>query len=341
MRQIKFKTIKSSAIFFIVFFAVLITKNVYAESDKKLSEYDIVQQFINRMVTQYNFDQKYLTKLFNHTELSQDVINKINHPYEKKPWYIYKQNFLTQKRIDDGVKYWIKHWNALAYAQKEYGVPANIIVAIVGVETLYGETELKYPVLNSLATLSFAYPKRSRFFTQELEEYLLLTRELDLNPASVKGSYAGALGLPQFMPSNYRRFAVSYQNKNTKDLLHDTDDVIVSIANFLNYFGWEENGLIAIPAKVKGNKYEKLLSNSLKPKLTIAQLRKYNVKPIKRINPRQRAVLFELEDADIYEYWLGFDNFSVLSNYNNDKQYILTVYLLAEKIKQKMISSSF
>ena len=227
----------------------------------------------------------------------------------------------------------------LQYVSTAYGIPPEIIVAVVGIESFYGKTEFKYPVINSLATLSFAYPKRSTFFSDELEQYLLLARELDINPKSIKGSYAGAIGLPQFMPSSYRSFGISSQAGKKTDLIHDTDDVILSVANFLHYYGWQKNKPIAIPAKIKGNRYEKILSTTLKtkPKLTIAQIKKYHVSPIKKVPGFYKGALLEFEDAnDYYEYWLAFNNFYVLSRYNGSSEYVLAVINLAYIIKQRV-----
>lgn len=333
---------------FVLFICCLLffpNNKIYAKPTK-LSDYPIVQTFITKMVQQYQFNANELTALLDSTKLIADVIPSMQHPYEEKPWYIYQNHLITQKRIDLGLEYWQRHANALNYAEKKYGVPASIIVAIIGIESLYGQIRLKYPVLNTLATLSFAYPPRTTFFQDELTHYLLLTRELNINPKNIYGSYAGAIGLPQFMPSSYRRFAIAYSpettqqttdNKDEKnklgDLISDSDDVVVSVANYLNYFGWQKNEKIAVPAEISGDTYKDLLLTKLKPIYTVAKFRRHGVEPIYKLPQNIKATLIQLQNKNEYEYWLGLNNFYVLSRYNGDKQYIMAVYQLAIALK--------
>jgi len=313
----------------------------YAD-DTKLSSQPEVQNFIRLMVDQYQFDANNLAALLDSTPLLTKVIENIQHPYEEQPWYIYRSHLVSNKRITAGLAYWKEHKSALKYAEKQFGVPASIIVAIVGIESFYGKIPSKYPVLNSLVTLSFYYQARADFFQKELEQYLLLTRDLNIDPRTVLGSYAGAIGLPQFMPSNYRKYALEYKTlisgeNNTQtlgDLMDDTDDVIVSVANFLQHFGWEKKKPIAVRAKVKGDLYNEIIAKKLTPTLTIAQLKKYGVTPMRKIPKNHKAMLIELQDENNCEYWLGFDNFHVLSHYNGDKQYIMAVYQLAVALKK-------
>ena len=160
-----------------------------------------VRAFITSMVKKHNFTYNELQALFKQVKIQKRTLSNVQHPYEEKPWYAYQERLITKQRITDGVKYWHQHARALQYAQNNYGVPADIIVAIIGIESNYGQINFKYRTLDSLASLSFCYPKRAQFFKQELEEYLLFTRQLNLDPLSVYGSYAGAMGPAQFMPS--------------------------------------------------------------------------------------------------------------------------------------------
>jgi len=324
-------------IIIIVTIILLVTMQSGIAFQDKLSDRSDVKDFIEMMSAKYDFNKKSLTKLLNKTKISPEVLEKIQHPYEEEPWYKYREHFLTQERIFKGVKYWREHRTALKYAEQEYEIPASVIVAIIGVETLYGEVELKYPVLNSLVTLSFYYPPRANFFQNELVQYLLLTRELGIDPCAIKGSYAGAIGLPQFMPSSYREYAVPYHsNSHNADLINDTDDVITSIANYLSCFGWYGKQPIAIKAKVHGIKYRKLISDDMKPIYTIKQLKKYGVEPKWHLPNNYPAKLLAFEkDRSNYEYWIDLPNFYVLSHYNANKQYVLAVYQLSEKIKQQ------
>lgn len=321
---------------FIFLFSLFFTGNVFA-AYYKLSDYSIVQKFITDMVYKYNFDKSYLTKTLNSVTIRTDAIEKTTHPYEEKPWNVYKKHFLTQVKIENGVEYWCEHKKALDYAEKTFGVPPEIIVAIIGIESNYGVAKFNYSVLDTLATLAFARQNKTTFFLNELSEYFLLTRELNLDPKSIKGSYAGAIGIPQFMPSSYRRFGMSYQKQKFVNLMTNDDDAIISIANFLHYFGWQKNADVAIPAIIrsKNYNYEKLLNNSLKPQFTLDTLAKYHVYPAKKIPKNNTANLFQFTNQnDTCEYWLGLQNFYVLSRYNPHKQYVLAVYLLAQRIKQ-------
>ena len=300
-----------------------------------------VKAFIHNMVQQYNFSEQQLNTIFNKSKFISAVIPSIQHPYEEKPWYIYKNRLVNQKRILLGVDYWQRHDKALRYAEKKYGVPASIIVAIVGIESLYGQAHMKYPVLDTLITLSFAYPPRATFFQDELKHYLLLTRTLNIDPTSIYGSYAGAIGLPQFMPSSYRNFAIAYSDNNKLgDLMNDNDDVVVSIANYLHHFGWQKNEAVAAPAIVNGHKYQKVLSDQLTPIFTIKRLKHYGIKPTCKLPSNIKATLIQLQNSDNYEYWLGLANFYVISHYNNNKQYVMAVYQLALALQHRYYSQT-
>jgi membrane-bound lytic murein transglycosylase B len=350
MKNILIITRKFLLLFIFIFgyLAFFCNQTIYASS-KNLSSYPVVQTFINTMVQHYQFNANELVALFDSTPLIADVIPSMQHPYEEKPWYIYQSRLVTQQRITLGVDYWHRHAKALHYAEKKYGVPASIIVAIVGIESLYGQAHLKYPVLNTLITLSFAYPPRAIFFQKELMHYLLLTRELNVDPRTIYGSYAGAIGLPQFMPSSYRHFAISYQpnittrnndeedeNNELGDLVSDSDDVVVSVANYLSHFGWQKGEKITIPANIYSNKYQELLPIKSKATYTVAKLKQYGIKPIYKLEKNTKVSLVQLQNKDASEYWLGLNNFHVLSHYNADKQYIMAVYQLAIAIKHAM-----
>ena len=174
-------------------------------------------------------------------------MRKIRAPLEKEPWNIYQHLFVTEWRVKQGVKYWERNDAALAHAEKKYGVPASIIVATIGIETKYGLHTGKFRVIDSLSNIAFSKSSRAPFFRDELKEFLLLAREQHLNPAKVMGSYAGAMGQPQFMPSSYRRFAVSYHGRHQIDLSNNQLDIIASIANFYKLHGWETHKPIAVP----------------------------------------------------------------------------------------------
>lgn len=310
------------------------------QAKQKLSSYTEVTAFIQKMVTKYNFNEYYIKRLFDKATLSAKVIRNMESPYEDKPWDVYRAHFVDSFRINGGINYWHRHANALHYAAEKYGVPEQIIVAIIGIESVYGRERCRYRVIDSLLTLSFAYPKRMAYFRNELEKYLLLTRELNTDPALIYGSYAGAIGLPQFMPSSYRNFAVPYGMRHAPNLVGDTDDVVVSVANYLQQNGWQQGEPVAVRAKILGNKYQQVLSNSLKPKFTIAELRKYKVYPAHgKILGSMPAGLIALQNSHgANEYWLIFNNFHALAKYNSSKQYVMAAYLLGNEIRKKMVT---
>ena len=188
-----------------------------SHSDTAFTQRKDVKQFINMMVTKHHFNAKQLTATMNQVSLQPQIIESMERPYEKKNWDVYRDLFLTAQRVQGGLDFWAANRTALERAQKRYGVPPEMIVAILGVETLYGAKQGDHKVLDALATLAFEYPKRSPYFTKELTEYLLLCREHKVPATHYKGSYAGAIGKPQFMPSSYRYYAVDSNNKGHRD----------------------------------------------------------------------------------------------------------------------------
>lgn len=294
-----------------------------------------VQAFIQELVSQHQFDRTVLEGLFAQVRFDQSIVDRMERPYEAQPWYQYQEIFLTEDRIRKGVAFWQRHAHWLAEAEQRYQVPAAIIVAILGVETNYGYFQGQHSVLQSLATLAFDYPKRAAFFRRELTEFLLLTRSYDIDPLVIKGSYAGAMGMPQFIPSSYRRYAVNSSANRYSDLFHNAADAITSVANYLHQHGWQVDQPVVIRAQVTGDKYQQLpLKN--KPSLTVAQLAAHGVSPLDQsLSPEQLVRLVIVEGKKEKEFWLGFNNFYVITRYNTSSQYALAVYLLSEAIKQQ------
>lgn len=293
-----------------------------------------VHAFIRAMVNQYKFDERKLDALFSRVHLRSEVISTMATPKEAVPWYLYRSFFINPQRISQGVQFWQQHQQTLNKAQKIYGVPANIIVAIIGVETQYGHSHGKYRVVDSLSTLAFTPSSHQRFFEIELAQFLLLTREQNLDPLAVMGSYAGAIGIPQFMPSNYRNYGLSASGKKRVDLLNNSDDAILSVANYFNKHGWHPGQRIAVRATVRGNKYLPYINTNFKPQMSLAQFNNYNVKPIGKILSSNKAILIQLEKPNNnYDYWLGFNNFYVITTYNQNLHYAMAVYQLAQAIQ--------
>ncbi len=293
-----------------------------------------VEEFINQMVADHNFKRNDLVSLFEQTEYIPEVINRINAPLEKKPWDYYKNFFLTPERINGGVKYWRQHKETLAKAAQQYGVSPEVIVAIIGIETKYGEETGKFPELGTLATLSFRYPKRGMFFQNELKNYLLLTREYQLPPSLLKGSYAGALGIPQFMPSAYRKYAVSYDGNSDVNLLTNHEDAIASIAYYLRKSGWQANQPVAVPAKIDGKMDRWLVSNDARPIYQLKKLEKLGVRSSLPISANPKSALIAMHNSDGDEYWLTFQNFYAIMAYNPRTTYAMAIFQLSEAIKK-------
>ena len=236
---------------------------------------DEIQGFIDKMASEHKFSKKSLQQLFTETDFDQDVIDKISKPKENWHWERYKKIFLNKKRIELGKKFISKNSKSLTEAEKKWGVPTGIIAAILGVETYYGQVTGNDSVFRSLTTLAFNYPKRSKFFTSELESYLLLCKDLGRSPKQFKGSYAGAMGTPQFMPSNYKKLAVAKKG-SSPDLFNNIDDVIFSVANYLSFHGWKRGKpAITLSSKAKGIEF-KDGSKTYSLQQNFGVLKKYN-----------------------------------------------------------------
>lgn len=294
-----------------------------------------VQAFIREMSAQHGFAPAYLNGLFAQTRSRDDIIARMNRPAEKtKPWRDYRKIFLDEPRIDGGVAFWRQHAATLARAENDYGVPAEIIIAILGVETRYGGFTGRDGVLEALATLAFDYPKRAPFFRKELENYLLLTREEGIEPLSLTGSYAGAMGMAQFMPSSYRAYAVDFDGDGQRDLWHNPVDAIGCIANYLSRHGWQRNAAITAAATVTGQGYKTALGKK-KPEFSLDELRAWGIMPQQPVAAGTSALLLELEGAQGLEYWLGFNNFYVITRYNTSPLYAMAVHQLGQAIRQR------
>ncbi len=295
-----------------------------------------VQAYINYLVKQYQFKQANLEKLFSEVKLQPSIITAIKKPYEAKPWYFYRKHFLTEKRIVQGNQFLEQHAKTLDQVTQEYGVPKDIIVAIIGVESHYGKHLGTYAVMDALSTLAFDYPPRAAFFKKELTQFLLLSREQKLDPKSIYGSYAGAIGQPQFMPSSYRHYAVDYSKNGKADLVANTNDVIASVGNYLQKNGWQRGGLIAVPAKVSGSQYKHFLNNDRKPRYNLSALIKAGVTPKVQAKGDPKVFLIELQSNEKNtqpEYWLGFHNLYVITRYNTSILYAMAVFSLGEHLK--------
>lgn len=310
-----------------------------SHSDSAFTHRKDVQQFINNMVKYHHLNRNQLSNIMNQVVLQPQIIESMNKPYEKKNWDIYRDIFLTAKRLKGGLDFWVANQKTLQQAEKQYGVPPEIIVAILGVETFYGEKQGEYRVLDALATLAFNYPKRSAFFTKELKEYLLLCNEHGVSATLYKGSYAGAIGKPQFMPSSYRYYAIDFKKKGMKDLINNNEDAIASIANYFHKHGWKLHEGIAQNAKVTGIKYKRIHMNPRVANYQYSQLSAAGIKAVTAsYNHPSKAGIIELVTSLGNEYWIAYPNFFVIMRYNTSPQYALVVYLLSQQLKQHWVA---
>ena len=296
-----------------------------------------INDFINEMVKEHQFDAQELKHLFSKTRRHQSILDAIARPAESKPWYEYRPIFLTRDRLKGGLKFWRENEALLRRARETYGVPEEIIVAIIGVETRYGKHAGRYLVMDALATLAFAYPPRSPFFRKELKEYLLMTREEGLDPLQQKGSYAGAMGMPQFMPSSFRQYAVDFSGDGHRNLWSNPEDVIGSVANYFKRHHWKEGQPIAYKVRVTGDAYKKLLGKKhhiLKPHLTQKQLREHGVQLPKGLPANMQGSLIELDGVNGPEQWVVWHNFYVISRYNHSALYSMSVFQLSQQLRE-------
>ena len=290
-----------------------------------------VGEFITEMTRDYGFASEQLSTLFADVERKQAILDAISRPAERvKPWKEYRPIFITDARISKGVAFWNEHAEALARAEKEYGVPAEIIVAIIGVETSYGGNTGSYRVIDALSTLAFDYPPRAPFFRKELREFLMLTREEQVDPASLKGSYAGAMGLPQFMPSSFRAYAVDFDGDGHIDIWNNPVDAIGSVASYFKRHGWVHGAPVVSRAQVRGERVDEGLTQGLDPVKNVGDLRTLGWASDDALRDDVPVTAFRLEGDEGAEYWMGLPNFYVITRYNRSAMYAMAVHQLSE-----------
>lgn len=311
--------------------SIIIQFSVYAEV---ASELPSVNEFIIKFAEEHDFKSDELHNIFDQVTIRPEIIEAITRPAEAKPWYEYRALFLTQQRIDGGIEFWNNYQDALSIAESRYGVDPAIIVAIIGVETRYGAKTGNYRILDALTTLAFKYPKRAAFFLNQLEEYLILTRGENMDPLLPKGSYAGAMGLPQFMPSSFRDFAVDLDEDGHRDIWNNAWDAIGSVANYLHAHNWQPHEAVAVLANFADNvAVDSLLATNLKPNLSLERFRTLGIRPNQIIAGNPTAALLKFANINDLEYWLCFQNFYAITRYNHSQLYAMAVYQLAQAIK--------
>lgn len=292
-----------------------------------------IEAFIAEMVERHGFGRAELEGTLRMAQFQPAIIKAISQPATAKPWYEFRPLLVSPQRVADGVAFWNNHAATLERARREFGIPEEIVAAVIGVETNYGVQSGRHRILDALTTLAFDYPKRAGFFRAELEQYLLLSREQGMDVLGVRGSYAGAIGIPQFMPSSYRRYAIDFDSDGKVDLSGSPADAIGSVANYLKSYGWEAGQAAVFPALVNGTDYRGALFTGTKSFYPLSELRERGVIPYGESPGNLPATLIELENDGGNEYWLGFNNFFVITRYNRSVNYAMSVLQLADEIR--------
>jgi len=297
--------------------------------------------FIARMVADHGFDRAELETLFAGVDINQQVLDAISKPAERVlSWGEYRDIFLTEARIRSGVEFWVEHANEIRAASQRYGVAPEIIVAIVGIETWFGTRMGRYRVLESLSTLAFAYPPRSRFFSSELEAFLLLAREEKFEPGEVLGSYAGAMGAGQFIPTSFRAYAVDSNDDGKRNLWSDWEDVLGSVANYFSAHGWKADEPIADQATRRPGTSTAEPPNSMDLNETVGTLTQSGYVFATDLPASTPVTVLGLDGRDGTEYWVGYHNFRVITRYNRSVMYALAAKQLADAIASALPRSA-
>lgn len=311
--------------------------NTASATNNDWPDHRTIDQFVVEMSEEHGFDPEALAAIFAPLKPNESVLRTIAPSSDPgvRSWQRYRARFLDTARIENGVRFWNKHATTLARAEEAFGVPPAIVVAIIGVETEYGKNKGNFSVLDALATLAFAYPPRRDFFRGELEQFLLLARENRQAPEAIRGSYAGAIGIPQFMPGSQRRFAVDFDEDGRVDLMNSAEDAIGSVARFLKIHGWNRGQ--PITERTKGSLADPLalVAAGIRPSFERSSLQDTGVTE-EQLPNHSPAALIDLitPDADT-EYWWGYDNFYAITRYNRSSFYAMSVVQLADSIQAR------
>jgi membrane-bound lytic murein transglycosylase B len=293
--------------------------------------------FIDRMVKNHEFDRAELKATLDKAEIIQTIIDTMSRPPERVvPWFEYRKIFLNDDRIAAGVRFWTEHAKTVDSIAERFGVAPEMVVAIVGIETYFGTRMGKFRVLDALATLAFAYPPRATFFTSELEAFLLLAREEQIDVTAALGSYAGAMGAGQFIPSSYRAYAVDADADGKRDLWGDWDDALGSVANYFKEHGWRPGEPVAERVTRSADFKGPEPRNSLDLNDTVGSLASMGYVFATDLPADTPAAPYALEaDGGGSEFWVGYHNFRVITRYNRSPKYALAAYQLSQAIRER------
>ena len=331
---------RSMRILFVLVSAMLVGGACAAAAPPALDP--AIADFIDELAVNDRFDRRQLRRWFAQTRVQPGVLKAISRPATALPWYVFRASHVTDARVRGGLDYWQRNTAALTRASREYGVPAELIVATIGIESFYGRQAGTSRVFDALFTLAFHYPPRAGMFRDELKEFLLLARELRFAPLQSKGSYAGALGVPQFLPSSYRRYAVDFDHDGRRDLWNHID-AIGSVANYYQSHGWRagEPVVAALEQQADGpsDEFKQLLERGIQPHATVAAIRRAGASPAHLVADDMPAAVFSAETEAGARYWIGFNNFYVITRYNRSVNYALAVHELAHELRRLRAAS--
>jgi membrane-bound lytic murein transglycosylase B len=301
--------------------------------------YPALARLIDRLEREEGFDTDHLERVFSRVERQQWILDFVNRPKAKRSsgptgaWNRYRAKFLTDSNISNGVGFWRRYEAVLNRAHAKYGVPPEYVVAILGVETRYGGYMGKHRVIDALATLAFDYPRRSEFFTGELEAFLIMARDEKMDPFQPRGSYAGAMGMGQFMPSSFHNWAVDFDGDGRRDLWNPVD-AIGSVANYFASHGWRSGESVAVRARVSGSA-ARAMKTGYDTSYSLSSLSRDGIAPVASLSGSGKVSLLELDAAGGYEYWLGLPNFYVITRYNHSTYYAMAVHQLAQAVRSR------
>ncbi len=297
-----------------------------------------IRAFVQEMAERHGFDRAALEKNFRETRRLDSIIRAMDAPATALPWHEFRLRHITDARIKAGLQFWAENQALLEKAAAEFRVPPEMVVATIGVETIFGRRTGTIGVLDALTTLAFYYPRRAEFFRGELEQYLLLSRENGIGVSGLKGSFAGAIGIPQFMPSSYRKYAVDFDGDGVRDLRR-VADAIGSVANYYRQFGWREGEAVIVPVDVGDTVLDALLTAGIAPHTTVAEFRKRGIVPLEPAPDDALATLFMVQSEAGPRYWLGLNNFYVITRYNRSINYAMAVHELAVSLRRQRQAS--
>ena len=313
------------------------------ESSDRYLQRESVREYIRQLSAEHNFNVNRISGMFVRLTRQQRILDKISAPAERTlSWRQYRPIFVTPERIDKGREFLLRHRSLLEAAEREFGVPPEIITAIIGVETFYGRHMGSYRVLEALATLAFDYPPRSEFFARELKEFIVLSESEGWDTVNIMGSYAGAMGMPQFISSSYREYAIDFDQSGTRDLFTSDADIIGSVANYLARHGWRSDEPIAtrweLPTGGVSADMRNLVTEELFPSVTAETVRKLGFdSPTLDVAaaPTELVSVMTMAGESGEELWVGYRNFYAITRYNHSRLYALAVFQLAEAIRAR------